>query len=213
MFNIIETPELKVWFTSDWHLGHQRNFVWEVRGYKSPEDHTSNIIETTNKLVREGDILFNLGDFCLNTNEQQFNGYLDRLHCKNIWCLLGNHNNPHERTIYCPERDKLLAPGVKANWVYPVKYRNMTYIGHYHEVAVNGQFIVLSHYAFQIWNKSHEDSWCLCGHSHGSLPTTRPESNYGKILDVGWDLFKRPLNFSEIKEIMDKKPIQKVDHH
>ncbi len=212
MFNIIESPELRVWFTSDWHLGHQRDFVWESRGYKSAEAHTNTIIETTNELVREGDIIFNLGDFCLNTNETQFNAYLDRIRCKNLWCLFGNHNNPHEKIVYRPGRNRL-CPNREVNWVYPVRYKNMSYIGHYHEVVVNGQFIVLSHYAFQVWNKSHKGSWCICGHSHGSLPTTRPESDYGKILDVGWDLHHKPLSFDEVKAIMDKKPIQVVDHH
>jgi len=217
MFNITESDDLKVWFTTDPHLDHQGpkggTPLWESRGYESPDDMTLNIIDTCNEIVRPNDILFMLGDLCLNSNPLNIDRYLGRLKCQNFWCLWGNHNNPHEKLIYRPGRDKLLAPGVKANWVYPVTYKNMTYLGHYHEVVVNGQFIVLSHYAYQVWNESHHSSWCLCGHSHGSLATTRPESDYGKILDVGWDLFKKPLSFQEIKEIMDKKPIQKVDHH
>ena len=213
MFNILESDNLKVWFTSDLHLGHQRDFVWEARGYKSPEDHTNSIIDCINDYAREGDILINNGDLCLNSTLQMVNDYLNRIVCKNMWCLWGNHSNPHEKAIYRPERDKLLAPGVRANWVYPVKYKNMTYLGHYHEITVNHQFIVLSHYAFQVWNESHHGSWCLCGHSHGSLPTTRIESDYGKILDLGWDLHHKPLSFNEVKAIMDRKPIQKVDHH
>lgn len=211
MFNIIESPDLRVWFMADPHLGHNKPFVWEVRGYSSASHHTDSIIETVNKYVRHGDILFILGDLCLNTDKLQLDSYLDRIQCQNLWCLWGNHNNPHEKAIYRPERDKLTIKLV--NWVYPVTYKNMTYIGHYHECVVNGQFIVMSHYPFQVWNESHRGSWCLCGHSHGSLATTRPESNYGKILDVGWDIFKKPMSFTDIKAIMDTKPIQKVDHH
>jgi len=213
MFSITESPELKVWFTTDWHLGHQKEFIWKARGYTSAEHHTQSIIDITNQYVREGDILFNLGDLCLNTSMEQLDRYLDQIVCRNVLCLWGNHNNPHEKTVYRPERDKVIGPGVRFDWIYPVRYKNITYLGHYHEVVVNKQLIILSHYAFQIWNERHNGSWCLCGHSHGSLPTTRPESSYGKILDVGWDLFHKPLSFSEIKDIMDKKPIQKVDHH
>lgn len=213
MFNIIESPELKIWFTTDWHLGHQRDFVWKVRGYTSAEHHTQSIIGVTNQYVREGDILFNLGDLCLNTNMQQLDSYLDQIVCKNVWCLWGNHSNPHERAIYRPEKDKLLVPGVKANWVYPVKYKNMTYLGHYHEVSVNGQFIVLFHYPLMSWNQLSHGAWALCGHEHGGLPATRPEATDGKILDVGWDLFKKPVSFAEVKAIMDRKFMCSVGHH
>jgi calcineurin-like phosphoesterase family protein len=211
MINIIEASDSTIWFTSDWHLGHQRDFVWKVRGYQSADDHTNSIIETLNHYVRENDILFNLGDLCLNTTREQFDGYLDRIKCQNIWCLFGNHNNPHEKHIYRPERDKLTTQPV--NWVYPVKYKNIAYIGHYHEVVVNGQFIVLFHYPLLSWNQMMHGSWALVGHEHGWLPSTRPDAKEGKILDLGWDLYKKPLSFAELKPIMDAKPISKIGHH
>jgi calcineurin-like phosphoesterase family protein len=211
MFSLIESPDLTVWFTSDLHLGHKRDFVWEARGYKSAENHTNSIIETINDCVREGDILFNMGDLCLNTTRQELDNYLDRIVCKNMWCLWGNHNNPHEKNIYRPERDKLTNKGVRE--VYPVKYKNLTYLGHYYEVKVNDQAIVLFHYALQVWNHCGNGAWALVGHSHGSLPTILPGASYGKILDVGWDVFKKPMSFSELKLIMDEKPILAVDHH
>ena len=33
-----------------------------------------------------------------------------------------------------------------------------------------------------------------------------------KALDMGWDVWKRPMLFSEIKAIMDKKPIKRLHH-
>lgn len=212
MFNIIESDGLKVWFTSDLHLGHQRDFIWEARGYNSPEHHTNSIIDTINEHVREGDILFNLGDLCLNTQQPQLDDYLDRIVCKNMWCLWGNHNNPHEKTVYRPGRNRL-CPSREVNWVYPVKYKNMSYIGHYHEVAVNGQFIVMCHYPFMSWNKLSDGAWCLCGHEHGGLPATRPEATDGKILDLGWDLYHRPLSFDDLRGYMSKKNMCSVGHH
>ena len=211
MFNIIESPELTVWFTADPHLDHDKDFVWEARGYKSAKDHTDSIIETTNQYVKPGDILFMLGDLCLNCTPQRLDQYLDRINCKNFWCLWGNHNNPHEKTIYRPGRDKLTTKPVQ--WVYPVKYKNMTYLGHYHEVTVNNQFIVMCHYPFMAWNSLMHGSWCLCGHEHGGLEATRPEATNGKILDVGWDLFKKPVSFAEVKTIMDKKHKSVIGHH
>ena len=213
MFNIIESPELTVWFTSDLHLDHKREFVWEVRGYRSADDHTNSIIDTINDCVREGDILFNLGDLCLNSSPEKVDGYLNRIRCKNMWCLWGNHNNPHEKCVYRPGRDRLLAPNARAHWVYPVRHKNMTYLGHYHEVTVNNQFIVLFHYPLMSWNHLSDGAWALVGHEHGGLPATRPEATDGKILDLGWDLYKKPLSFAEVKTIMDKKNTCSVGHH
>lgn len=152
-----------------------------------------------------------LGDLCLNTQPHQVDQLLDRIVCQNLWCLWGNHNNPHEKTIYRPERDKLTKKPVQ--WVYPVKYKNMTYLGHYHEVTVNNQFIVMCHYPFMSWNELSSGAWCLCGHEHGGLPATRPEATDGKILDVGWDMYKKPLSFAEVKAIMDRKTKCSVGHH
>ena len=56
-------------------------------------------------------------------------------------------------------------------------------------------------------------SWCLCGHEHGGLPATRPEAKDGKILDLGWDLYKKPVSFAEVKAIMDTKQVSSVGHH
>lgn len=216
MYSLTETPDCRVWFTSDLHLDHKGprgcTPLWESRGYHSPSHMSQCIIDILNDLVRENDILFNLGDLCLDCPIEQLDRYLNNIKCKNIWSLWGNHNNPHEKAFYRPNRNKL-CPDHSVQWVYPVRYKNMVYLGHYHEIVVNKQLIILSHYAFQIWNESHHGSWCLCGHSHGTLPTIRPESTYGKILDMGWDLYKKPLSFDEVKTIMDKKPIQKVDHH
>ncbi len=209
--NINDTDECKTWYSSDFHLGHRREFIWESRGYKSPEDHTDSIISTVNDYVKENDILFNLGDLCLNTTPEEIENYLSRIVCKNIWCLFGNHNNPHEKTIYRPVRDKCTPENI--HWAFPLTYKNLTYIGHYNEIIVNGQFIVMCHYPLRSWNHLSDGSWCLCGHEHGALEETRPEYSEGKILDLAWDLYKKPISFSEIQTIMNSKKMSAVGHH
>lgn len=65
-------------------------------------------------------------------------------------------------------------------------------------IKVEGQRIVLCHYAMRVWAESHYGSWQLYGHSHGTLPPV------GKQLDVGVDTngFK-PYSFDDIKSIID----------
>jgi calcineurin-like phosphoesterase family protein len=65
------------------------------------------------------------------------------------------------------------------------------------ERKINGQLVVVCHYAMRTWPKSHYGSWQLHGHSHGRL---KPKPNQ---LDVGVDNNDfRPFSFEEVAEIM-----------
>lgn len=205
MINIRDTEERRIFVTSDLHLGHQREFVWQARGYNSVQEHDEGVIKTLNETVRPNDILIFLGDFCLNTTFTQFDAYLDKIACQNLWALWGNHNNPHEKNVY----RKLV--GDKEQ--YPVKYKNMTYYGHYMEAILNGQFVVLFHYPIWVWNEMKNGSWMLCGHSHYSFPHTKADNQYGKILDVGWDGHGKPWTLEEISAVMADKQFVALDHH
>lgn len=205
MINLRDTEEQKIYVSSDFHLGHQREFVWKDRGYTSVKEHDDGLINTLNETVRPNDILFFLGDFCLNTTTEQFNAYLDRINCQNIMALWGNHNNPHEKNIY----RKMVGDTEQ----YPLKYKNMTYLGHYADVIINGQYVVLFHYPIYIWNEQKNGSWMLCGHSHYGCPMTTADNLYGKILDVGWDGHSKPWSISEIATVMDGKRFIANDAH
>jgi calcineurin-like phosphoesterase family protein len=80
----------------------------------------------------------------------------------------------------------------------------------YKEVRVANQKIILSHYAFLVWNGSHKGSWNLFGHSHGSLPVYMS----ALMMDVGTYCFKyTPVSFEQIREIMRERKFAPVDHH
>jgi calcineurin-like phosphoesterase family protein len=214
MFNIIETPESKVWFTSDWHYNHDRDFLWAKRGYASVQAHNVDLIRSINALVGPDDIIFNLGDLTLNCTLEQFEALIAQIVCRNIYLMAGNHPNPHFKSIYKPMVQKLLGDAyTPESEVYPLRYKNIVYINQEQEITVNRQKIVLSHYPHIVWNHSSKGAWMLCGHSHSDCEMTNSRNTFGKILDVGFDEFKRPLSFNEIRVIMDKKPTQKVDHH
>lgn len=215
MVNITETSDKRVFFTSDPHLGHNPKWavpLWQARGYASVKEHDDMWMDITNEVVREDDILFMLGDFCLNTTIDQFNTYLDRIRCRNLWCLFGNHNNPHEKAIYRKAMgNKYIGPFPVET--YPIQYKNMLYIGHRIEAVINGQFIVMDHYPIYVWNEMAHGAWMLCGHSHNGCPLSRGDTTHGKILDVGWDGHGKPWSMQEIQEVMNKKQILVVDHH
>lgn len=213
--NLRESEDRKIWITSDLHFGHQRDFVWKDRGYADVPAHDNGVVEGINSKLRPNDILIMLGDWCLNTTLEQFDLLLSKINCQNIYCLWGNHNNPHEKKVYQAAMSKMF-PNKSEPFpteMYPFRYKNMVYLGHYVEAVLNGQFIVLQHYPLIVWNEMKNGAWMLCGHSHNGCPATIEESTHGKILDVGWDGHKGPWSMEEISEVMGKKRFVATDSH
>jgi calcineurin-like phosphoesterase family protein len=221
-----QTDNQKVYWVSDTHLNHNRDFVYEVRGHKSSEEHTSFVINKINEIVRPGDILIHLGDFCLNTEENGLNSLLARIQCQTIFMLWGNHNNPLWK-VYRRELDKALKANSEAfsapldGWtpaeeieVYPFRYKNVVLLGNYAEISVDGHYFCVSHYPVHVFNHMSDGAKMVCGHSHYGLPFSQADNLQSKILDVGWDGFSKPLSTSEVLAIMNKKSIfVSGDHH
>jgi len=210
MLNIKNEDNRTVWFSSDFHLGHQKNFIWEKRGYTSYEDHTNRIIEKLNQEVKCDDVLFYLGDFCLNSSESLFESYLSRIQCQNIYMLWGNHNNPVERIYKREIKNQFGRDDID---VYPLRYKNVIFLGDYAEIYINNILIIMMHYPISIWNYMKEGSYMLCGHSHYNYFASQANYLNGKILDVGWDGIKGPYSFEKINEIMKTKKVKVEDHH
>ena len=80
-----------IWLTSDLHMCHDRDFVWKVRGFNNVEEMNEALVENWNKVVKPGDIVYNLGDIAL-MDTQKATEYLNRLNGKQIW-ILGNHDH------------------------------------------------------------------------------------------------------------------------
>ena len=84
------SKEQKVFVTSDWHFGHDRQFIWGPRGFTSIEEHNAEIVRRHNEVVGPDDEVYVLGDLMLGDNKvglaaiAQLNG---RLHV-----VCGNHD-------------------------------------------------------------------------------------------------------------------------
>lgn len=81
----------KIFLTSDLHFGHDREFLWGPRGFRSIEEHDEAIIANWNNVVDSDDDVYILGDLMLGDNEhgcqcvERLNG---RLHL-----VRGNHDS------------------------------------------------------------------------------------------------------------------------
>ncbi len=220
-----QTDDQKVYFISDLH--HFHNPVrwavplWKQRGYESVTEMNEDQISSINKIVRPNDILWHLGDITLNCNESQFEEFITRLQCQNIYCLWGNHNSP-TWAIYQREIQKIkdatkvheLTGSAEDIEIYPLRYRNLVFFGNYQELVVDGQCMVLEHYPIHVWNNMKDGVWHLCGHSHYNLPFSKADNLKSKILDVGWDGQLKPYSMDDLRTIMNKKEVFDAgDHH
>ena len=68
------------------------------------------------------------------------------------------------------------------------------------EQQFNKDHIIVCHYAFRTWPRSHYNSWQLYGHSHGRLPPI------GKQLDIGVDTNDfYPYSLGAIRQLMKER--------
>jgi len=93
------------WFISDTHLGHFNIIRYCNRPFKALEEMDSTIIKNINERVKDTDVLFVLGDFCMKKSSEApegktFEYYRNKINCKNVIFCKGNHDsNNSTKTI------------------------------------------------------------------------------------------------------------------
>ena|SRR5271165_598109 len=84
---------MTTYFTSDVHFGHKKLVAEETRSrpFTSVEEHDEAIIRNWNSTVREGDVVFNLGDLEIS-NKSHTREMVSRLNGTHI-LIRGNHDD------------------------------------------------------------------------------------------------------------------------
>lgn len=211
------TKDQNVWFFSDIHGAHEKDFILNPRGFKNAKEALETYINNWNSKVSNDDIGFLLGDTIVgagNNSEKEFSSLLRRLNYKELYILPGNHFAGYKDLFY-----KNLDYGIDD--FYRLSFRGkehenilggmVHFVPNYYEIYVNHQFIVLSHYPIYSWNSiSSKSSWMIHGHTHSKINGKIK----GKILEVCPEsIGNYPLSFAEIKKIMDKKELASPDYH
>lgn len=202
----ISKKEFNIFFCSDFHLYHKNVIAFDKRpflfdksiGYpdnlkdKSNLDVTSmneTIINNWNDVVGNNDIVFFLGDFCWR-GKQAHQEILDKLNGK-IYFIMGNHDQ--YKIIKSLNGLEMVSDYIDLSVIYGEK-------------GTDKVDICLMHYPIFSWNKRRYGSYMLHGHCHGNLIKSNPELYKGKIMDIGCNLTDyKPINFWEVKKIMDSK--------
>jgi calcineurin-like phosphoesterase family protein len=154
------------------------------------------IVNTINGLVAQDDILIHLGDWSFGGFEM-IEEFRNRIFCKNIHLILGNHDHHIERNKGDVQKF-------------------FTSVSHYTTLQVNEHTFRIMHYPISSWDGMDKGIAHLHGHCH--LPT-HLRFGRGKRMDVGMDGHPefRPYDLlREIVPIMSKREIasdMNNDHH
>lgn len=141
-------------FTSDTHFGHA--LTTRLRGFETVRDQDEALIAAWNSVVAPTDIVWHLGDFSHRMLPDAAKHVFNVLHgSKHL--ILGNHDVPATRALPWASQHQIA------------------------DIAVDGQRLILCHYAMRVWPGQHRGAIMLYGHSHGRLPGTATS------LDVGVD--------------------------
>lgn len=80
-----------IWFTSDTHFFHNKDFVYAERGFESVEEMNEEIIRKHNEVVKPEDRVYILGDCGLSATPEEILSCLSRLNGEKI-LIVGNHD-------------------------------------------------------------------------------------------------------------------------
>ena len=173
-----------IWFTSDLHFGHNRDFLYGPRGFNDIETHDRAIIENINEIVKEDDTLYILGDLMLNDTAYGME-CLKQIKCQDIRIILGNHDTNSRIELY-----KTLPNICIMGYAALIKHKKWNFM--------------LSHYPMATTNFDDDKSpfcrvWSLCGHSH-TKDLFDPQTNSIHCELDAWDNY--PVNIEQIKELI-----------
>lgn len=153
------------------NFGHNKIIKFCNRPFSSVEEMDEEMIKRWNEKIGPRDTVYHLGDFSFDRNPSK---YFDRLNGHKI-LIKGNHDS---KAV------------IKLRWQS---------IHDMYELRHDRKFIVLCHYSLRVWNKSHYGSYCLFGHSHGTIPP------HGLSFDVGVDCHDfYPLSYEDVCKRMDE---------
>jgi calcineurin-like phosphoesterase family protein len=212
---IILKPEQQLFFTSDTHYSHKNicraTTEWKdaddkTRDFKSLNHMNDTIVNNINRMVGEDDILFHLGDWSFGGFEK-IQEFRDRIVCKNIHLILGNHDEHIERN-----KDDIRCLFTSVNHYINLDIRRPSIKG---KGQIDKYRFICMHFPIASWDEMNNNVIHLHGHVH--LPKHQRIGN-GRSLDVGVDgNGLEPISLDEVVSLLKDQPIDKLclprDHH
>jgi len=137
-----------IWFSSDFHFGHNREFIYKPRGFDNMYDMAGIIIKNCNEVISYNDDFYILGDCMLGEDRFGLSCLRQLPGIKHL--VIGNHDSDNRIELY---RNS----GIFASIEWGGRLKGGKYS------------FYLSHYPMMMGNyKDKHPTWCISGHTHNS---------------------------------------------
>ena len=135
-----------IYYISDLHLQHFNIINMCNRPFQSVEEMNKALIDNWNKVVKDNDDVYFLGDFSFKCNQQRATEFLKQLKGRKFF-IKGNHD--------------------KNTWLQSIKEQGLIeWYKDYAEINDAGRMVILCHYPLHSWNGLYRGSYHLYGHVH-----------------------------------------------
>lgn len=141
-----------IWFTSDWHIGHDKEFLYKPRGFTNIFDHDTAVIKNMNEVISWNDELWILGDLALGINKTEWDRVYYNIKCQNIKFIIGNHDTDKKMDKYIDEYKFDLCG--YANMIKASKTKRL-YLSHYPTITDNFDDEIRSH-TINLYGHTHQ---------------------------------------------------------
>lgn len=193
-----------IFFTADQHHRHKNIINYCDRPFDTVEEMDEVMIERWNERVGHDDTIYQLGDFSLHWDVAHYFSRLNgriyvletRWHHDRRWLANFRASLRGDESIFKSRsnREVQLVPPIH------ILRDDWNWTGDIHFLKRGEPNIVLCHYPFERWEKSHHGSWHLHGHSHGRL---KPR---GLRMDIGVDAHDfYPVSLDEVRKFMEAR--------
>jgi calcineurin-like phosphoesterase family protein len=192
-----EFEKIGAWHNGDWKGPGSSKWRMSEEAIQLMDDE---LLRQINAIVGENDTLYHLGDFAMPGKGDYYRkcrNYRDRITCRNIVLLWGNHDDRCIKDLFSYTYDLKMftTPNI------PVK-------------------VIMTHYAMAVWDGSHRGNIQLYGHSHSEAEPWLERTMVGRrSMDVGVDNAAkllgayRPFTEDEISKRLLARPGFAFDHH
>ena len=121
---------MEMFFTSDLHIGHDKDFIYEPRGFNNVTEMDDAIIKNFNEVLSYEDTLYILGDIAMGgeSMKSEWNRVLYSIPCEHIYYIIGNHDTDNKCDYY-----ELMFHFEPLGYADMIKYDKKTglYLSHY----------------------------------------------------------------------------------
>lgn len=143
----------KIWLTSDFHFGHNREFIYRPRGYDSIYKMNEGLLSKFNSRIGENDIVYILGDLVLGGPESPCIEYIKDLK-GHLNIILGNHDTNRRIEMY-----KQIPSVETIQYSTTIKYKGYHfYLSHYPTLTSNGKDESLRKCLINLYGHTHQST-------------------------------------------------------